>query len=135
MDVTDVDLTPFRQKGGKIILTHGLMDDLITPGNSIDYYRRHLQRQGRQKMDSFFRFYLIPGFGHGFGAFKATFDSLGTLDRWVDKDEAPGTLTSIDANVGSKRTRPMCLYPSWPEFSGPVGSSLDEASHFTCVAR
>ena len=31
MDVTDVDLTAFRKKGGKIILIHGTADDFISP--------------------------------------------------------------------------------------------------------
>jgi pimeloyl-ACP methyl ester carboxylesterase len=33
LDVTDVDLTPFRSKGGKIILVHGTEDEFITPHN------------------------------------------------------------------------------------------------------
>jgi pimeloyl-ACP methyl ester carboxylesterase len=44
MDVTDVSLDKFRAKGGKIILTHGTVDDFITPYNSVAYYERQVQQ-------------------------------------------------------------------------------------------
>ncbi len=59
-------LTPFRRKGGKIIMTHGTEDEYITPHNSDAYYERHLALQGRRGMDSFFRYYKVAGFSHGF---------------------------------------------------------------------
>lgn len=134
MDVTDVDLTPFRLKGGKIILTHGTEDDFISPHNSDQYYERHLARQGRQAMDSFVRFYKIPGLSHGFGTFNAKFDGLTTLDDWVDKGLAPGILIATDANPDANgRTRPMCVYPLWPKFTAAAGASANEAANFTCV--
>jgi feruloyl esterase len=76
MDVTDVDLTPFRTKGGKIILVHGTVDDFITPHNTVDYYKRHLALQGQSNMDTLVRFYLVPGLSHGFGPFNAKYDGL-----------------------------------------------------------
>ena len=69
MDVTDVSLDKFRAKGGKIIMTHGTADDFITPHNSIEYYKRQLAHFGQERLNSFLRFYVIPGFGHGFGPF------------------------------------------------------------------
>lgn len=131
MDVSDVDLTPFRAKGGKIILVHGTVDDFITPHNSIAYYKYHLARQGQANMDSFVRFYLIPGLSHGFGPFNAKYDGLGVLDRWVESGSAPGTLVANDGNPGAARTRPMCLYPAWPRYSGS-GAENDAAS-FRCA--
>ncbi len=84
MDVTDIDLTPFRKRGGKIVMTHGMEDDFISPHNSEAYYERHLALQGRKAMDSFVRFYEMPGFSHGFGTFNARYDGLGVLDDWFD---------------------------------------------------
>ena len=134
MDVTDIDLTPFRLKGGKIILTHGTEDDFISPHNSDLYYERHLARQGPKAMDSFVRFYKIPGLSHGFGTFNAKFDGLTTLDQWVDQGHAPEMLIATDANPDGKgRTRPMCLYPSWPKFTGGTQASPHDAASFTCV--
>lgn len=131
MDVTDVDLTPFRRKGGKIIMTHGTADDYISPHNSEAYYERQLKAQGKANLDSFLRFYVIPGLSHGFGVFNAKYDGLGELDKWVESGRAPGALTAVDGNQGATRSRPMCLYPTWPRYKG--AGSMDSADSFSCV--
>lgn len=135
MDVTDVNLTPFRNRGGKMILLHGTADDFITPHNTVAYYQRHLARQGQAAMDAFVRFYVVPGLGHGFGPFNAKYDALAALDNWVEQGRDPGTLTAVDANAGANRTRPMCLYPTWPRFTGAPGASVNDAANFSCVTQ
>jgi feruloyl esterase len=132
MDVTDVSLDKFRAKGGKIIMTHGTADDFITPHNSIEYYQRQLAHFGQQRLDSFLRFYEIPGFGHGFGRFNAKFDSLVALENWVEKGQAPSGLTVADGNKDADRTRPLCEWPKWPKFTGAPGTENSAAS-YTCV--
>jgi len=134
MDVTDVDLTRFRKKGGKIILVHGTADDFISPHNSIAYYDRQRAAQGAQALESFLRFYLVPGLGHGMGPFNAKYQGLKTLEDWVEKGTAPGTLTAVDENPSTKgRTRPMCRYPAWPKYDGT--GPVDEAASYHCVER
>ncbi|QND43972.1 tannase/feruloyl esterase family alpha/beta hydrolase (plasmid) [Rhizobium leguminosarum bv. viciae] len=108
MDVTDVSLDGFLSKGGKIILIHGTADDLITPHNSIAYYQRQLSRYGQDRLDSFLRFYMIPGYGHGFGKFNAKYASLDALENWVENGRAPSGLIAVDGNPGANRSRPMC---------------------------
>jgi pimeloyl-ACP methyl ester carboxylesterase len=132
MDVTDVSLEKFRAKGGKIIMTHGTADDFITPHNSIEYYKRQLAHFGQDRLNTFLRFYMIPGFGHGFGIFNAKFDSLGALENWVEKGQPPVRLTAMDANPGANRTRPLCEWPGWPKFTGTSGAE-DAAASYTCV--
>jgi feruloyl esterase len=134
MDVTDVSLDKFRAKGGKIIMTHGTADDFITPHNSIEYYKRQLAYFGQDRLNSFLRFYVIPGFGHGFGVFNAKFDSLSALENWVEKGQPPSGLTAMDGNAKANRTRPLCEYPKWPKFTGAPGTDNSAAS-FTCVAE
>jgi feruloyl esterase len=133
MDVTDVDLTPFRKKGGKIIMAHGTIDDFISPHNSVAYVERQLKQQGRANLDSFLRFYLVPGLSHGFGTFNARYDGLAALDRWVETGAAPGIMTAVDANPGAHRSRPLCLYPAWPRYKG--SGSPDDADSFSCVEQ
>jgi hypothetical protein len=136
LDVTDIDLTPFRLKGGKLILAHGTEDDFIAPSNTDAYYERHLAKQGRAAMDSFVRYYKVPGLSHGFGTFNAKYDGLTALDQWVDSAHAPDVLIAVDENAEhSGRTRPMCAYPRWPKFTGKTGDSVDEARNFTCVVN
>jgi feruloyl esterase len=134
LDVTDVDLTPFRSKGGKIILVHGTEDEFITPHNSDAYYERHLALQGAKHMDAFFRYYKVPGLSHGFGTFNAKYPGLATLDAWVDKGQVPEKLLATDVNPTSgARTRPMCRYPAWPKFTAAATASLNDAANFSCV--
>ena len=133
MDVTDQSLAPFKAKGGKIIMTHGTADDFITPHNSEAYYQRQVKQFGQSGVDAFVRFYMIPGFGHGFGPFNAKIDSLTALRNWVEKGEAPKGLTAADGNPNANRARPLCEWPKWPKFTGAPGSDGSAAS-FTCVA-
>jgi feruloyl esterase len=132
MDVTDVSLERFKAKAGKIILTHGTVDDFITPHNTELYYQRQLKQFGQAGVDSFIRFYMIPGFGHGFGPFNAKIDGLKILQNWVEKGQAPAGLTAVDGNPNARRSRPLCEWPTWPKFSGAPGSE-SEAAGFRCV--
>ena len=132
LDANSVDLTQFMSKGGKLILMVGAIDDSITSHNTLDYYNRLVSRFGRSALDSFVRFYEIPGFGHGNGVFNAKFDSLNALDGWVAHGRAPGTLVGTDANPsGRGRTRPLCVYPEWPKYGGSGDGNA--ATSFTCV--
>lgn len=132
MDVTDQSLERFREKGGRIIMTHGTADELISPYNSIAYYKRQLAQFGQQRLDSFLRFYLIPGFSHGFGAFNARFDALPALEQWVESGQAPAGLIASDGNPNAHRARPLCDYPKYPKFTGAPGTD-NSAGSFTCT--
>jgi pimeloyl-ACP methyl ester carboxylesterase len=136
MDVTDVSLERFRAKGGKIIMTHGTADDFITPHNSTAYYTKQVAEFGQSPLDSFMRFYVIPGFGHGFGPFNAKFDSLSALQKWVENGQAPRGLIAVDSNPGPNagRSRPLCEWPKWPKFTGKAGTE-NLAASFTCVDK
>jgi feruloyl esterase len=132
MDVTDVSLARFRARGGKIIMTHGTADDFITPHNSDAYYARQVKQFGQAGVDSFIRFYKIPGFGHGFGIFNARMDSLPALENWVEHGQTPKNLVARDGNKDANRSRPLCEYPAWPKFTGTPGTE-NQASSFTCT--
>ncbi|HEY7186464.1 MAG TPA: tannase/feruloyl esterase family alpha/beta hydrolase [Vicinamibacterales bacterium] len=80
------------------------------------------------------RFYVIPGFAHGYGVFDARFDALTPLQNWVENGQAPQGLTAMDGNPNANRTRPLCEYPAWPKFTGASGTENSAAS-FSCVAH
>ncbi|GAA3659873.1 tannase/feruloyl esterase family alpha/beta hydrolase [Microbacterium marinilacus] len=130
MDVTDVSLSRFRAHGGKVILTHGTIDDFITPYNTVQYHDR-LEQEFGHRLDGFARFYMVPGWGHGLGVFAAQYDGLSAIVDWVESGTPPSGLVARDGNEGADRTRPMCEYPAWPQYSGT--GSVDDASSFTCV--
>ena len=60
------DLSAFHAKGGKILSYHGMSDAHI-PTNSLLYYYNHVYRTLKPQgvdVDTFFRFFLVPGMGH-----------------------------------------------------------------------
>lgn len=131
MDTTNVGLQQAFAKKVKVLLYTGMADDGISPYNTIQFYDRAVNELGQKKLDSFLRFYTVPGMSHGFGPFVAGWDSLTTLTNWVEKGLAPGQQTVVDTNATTAgRTRPLCEYPTWPKFTGVDPSS---ASSFTCV--
>lgn len=135
LDASSTNLSRFRARGGKMLLTHGTIDDSITPHNTISYYNRLVADNGQATVDSFSRFYLIPGFGHGDGIFRARADWLGALQTWVEKGVAPQNLVAIDGNTGTPtagRTRPLCVYPQYPKYKG--SGDVNSASSFECAS-
>lgn len=133
-DASDSDLASFAKHGGKFLIVHGTADATIPTESSVMYFNMLQQTMGKEATDNFVRFYLIPGFGHGRGAFNAGFNALGTLDRWLDTGIAPTELVVVDNNrKAGGRTRPLCRYPSWPEYKGSGDAS--QASNFICALR
>ena len=134
MEATSTNLERFRRRGGKMLMTHGTIDDSITPHNTIAYYEKLVAANGQAKVDDFVRFYLIPGFGHGDGIFRARWDSLGVLQAWVEQGRAPRDLVALDGNTGTPgagRTRPLCVYPAYPKYKGH--GDVHSAASFSCV--
>ncbi|WP_332740236.1 tannase/feruloyl esterase family alpha/beta hydrolase [Hydrogenophaga sp.] len=131
-DATNPDLSAFLARGGRLIVLHGLADEVISPNSTIDYYNRVVTTVGRPAVDAGIRFYTVPGMGHGTGVFIPTWDSLAALENWVERGLAPATVTAFDAVAGTYgRTRPLCEYPAYPTYRG--SGSLDAAMNFSCV--
>ncbi|KAH7355600.1 feruloyl esterase B precursor [Pyrenochaeta sp. MPI-SDFR-AT-0127] len=60
------DLSSYHTKGGKILSYHGMSDAHI-PTNSLPYFYNQVYRALKPKgieVDSFFRFFFVPGMGH-----------------------------------------------------------------------
>lgn len=67
----DYDLTPYRARGGKILMYHGLADNIIPTKSSLYFYNhvyRALLPKGISSLDSFYRLFLIPGMQHCAGS-------------------------------------------------------------------
>jgi hypothetical protein len=68
-------------------------------------------------------------------AVPAKLDMLGVLDAWVDKGQAPDTLTQISqeelAPFKTIASRPMCRYSLSPRYDGHGDPS--QAASFTCA--
>ena len=131
IDASRVDIDAFKARGGKLLLMHGTVDTAVPPANTVAYYERLAKQHGQNELDGFVRFYIAPGFGHGTGQFVVGWDALSTLERWVENGAAPGPQVMVDTKEGNRgRTRPLCVYPAWPKFTG---SNVDDVASFTCV--
>jgi hypothetical protein len=109
----DPDLTRFRDRGGKIIIYHGLADQLIPAAGTIDYYKRLQERMGGAKKTArFARLFLVPGVDHGFrGAGATPTGQMEALIRWVEEGRAPEKLMAERRDSSGKATQTRVLLP------------------------
>ena len=128
----DPDLTRFRDRGGKVIIYHGMADQLIPAAGTIDYYNRVQQQMGGPKKTSTFaRLFLAPGVDHGFrGAGPTPIGQMDAIIRWVEDGKAPEKLIAErrDSNGKVTRTRPLFPFPQVAKYKG--SGSKDEAENF-----
>jgi feruloyl esterase len=126
------DLARYIARGGKLITLQGLADEVISPDQTIAYHDALVGRYGRERVDSFMRLYMVPGYQHGSGVFVPSVDLLGALDNWVSRGVAPETLVATDiAGPTNGRTRPLCRYPLFPRYVGK--GDMNRASSFICA--
>jgi hypothetical protein len=71
LDGTNPELSAFRKRGGKMIVTIGTNDTLASPGAQLDYYQSVLDRMGRGTVDRFARLFVMPQTGHGLSGTSA----------------------------------------------------------------
>lgn len=129
----DPDLHQFRREGGKVLIWHGLSDQLIFPEGTIDYYERLIDKTASLKdTQSFARLFLAPGVGHcGGGNGPSTFDMFADLVKWVESGQAPEQIiASRTQNNQVVSSRPLCAYPKTATYTGT--GSTDDAKNFVC---
>jgi feruloyl esterase len=125
------DISGFVSRGGKLLLAHGLQDVLVSTRATEDYYKRLVARFGQGGVDSFARFYEVPGLGHAVSSqFNGTWDSLTAMEQWSEAGIPPSGQVTRDTVGVPGRTRPLCDYPKWPKYSG--SGDVNQASSFTC---
>ena len=129
VDAVNPDLSKFKSSGGKLLMTHGWADTSITPETTIWYYDAVLDKMGKSQSD-WMRLFMAPGMGHCRGGPGVnTFDSIGALEKWVEKGIAPDTMLGTGAQG---LTRPLCQYPQYAEYKGT--GDLKDASNWSCKA-
>lgn len=133
LDMPKTDLTEFSARGGKIIIVHGLSDQVVPPKATEDYYERVVAKMGAETVKNFLKFYEVPGTAHsGVGtAFTPTWDALGALDAWTSEGKAPVDPIVTDTYAVPGRTRPLCEYPAWPKYKG--SGDINSAASFACA--
>ena len=133
------DLSAFQKDGGKIIIWHGLADQLIFPQGTVNYYQRVQQAMGGAvRTDSFARLFLASGAQHCASAAGPApaepAQPLDSLVSWVEHGKAPASIlgaTTDPATGVVTDTRLLCLYPKFARYSGH--GSTTQASSFSCA--
>jgi hypothetical protein len=126
-----------------MIVTIGTNDTLASPGAQLDYFQSVVNRMGREKVDQFARFFVIPQTNHGLSGMNYTTDGDGktieaapipnTYDRlpilmdWVEKKEPPPKQLTV---TGGGRSLPLCNYPLYPKY---VGGLPSDAGSYRCA--
>jgi hypothetical protein len=126
------DLSGFRARHGKLIVTHGVSDPVFSINDTLTWWRA-VNKRSAGKADSFVRVFPVPGMNHcGGGPATDSFDVMPPLVEWVEKDRAPEQLlaSSAPASPWPKRTRPLCVYPTVARYKG--SGDIESAASFEC---
>ncbi|KAK3290911.1 Tannase/feruloyl esterase [Chaetomium fimeti] len=124
IDTDDVDLSAFRDVGGKLVTYHGLIDQLLPPQGTLKYY------DGVSALlpdvHDFYRHFEVPGMGHcsGGGPSGNPITLFDQLRAWVENgtapDSAPVRVTDLEGTVGE---RILCPYPQKAIFDQDCGAA------------
>jgi feruloyl esterase len=132
---TSPDLRPFINRGGKLLLVGGWVDDL-PPQNVVTYYESVVRMMGEEKVRDSVRLFMVPGMHHCFGgtfpgAYQVDFDPVQAVKSWKTGGKAPDQIVVTTSGQGwPTRKRLVCAYPNVSKYSGR-GDTGDPAN-FSC---
>lgn len=118
LNAENPDLSAFQKRGGKLMMNLGTADSVVPYHASIDYYERVAERLGGiDKVQTFFRFYIIPGLSHGGGpGINQRPSMLDAVRAWREQGTVPTALLGRHAE-GGKVTLELPIYP-YPQRTG-----------------
>jgi len=130
-DAKNPDLSKFRKRSGKLLMTYGWADSILQPMMGVNYYEQAVAKNGPDTTD-FFRLFMVPGMAHCAGGIGPDrHDPMTAIINWVEQGQAPvSMLASRVVNNKVVRTRPLCPYPQVARYTGQ--GSIDDAANFRC---
>src|SRR5579875_2332798 len=152
MDGKRVDLSPFANHGGKMIIYDSLNDGIFSAVDLVNWYNS-IHGAHADDPQSFVRLYLIPNMAHcGGGPATTSFSAnlLAAITGWVEQRQAPQQIIAANTNTSSpfpsgapfdprvaanfptNGTRPLCPYPEQTRYSG--SGATNDAANFVCVS-
>jgi Tannase and feruloyl esterase len=153
MTGVSLNLRPFKNRGGKLIISSSVNDGIFS-GASIARWYRLMNRHMGGRAHEFARLFMVPNMAHCGGG-PATNDfaanELNAITAWVENDVAPDRIIAANHNTSSPfpngglfdprvalnfptgGTRPLCPYPQMPKYKG--SGMTNDAANFVCVGH
>jgi feruloyl esterase len=141
LNVDDTDLSPFKRRGGKLIIWQPQTGGPFSPQDMVNWYTEMSRvmggegQGGFEKTQDFARLFMLPGVNHcGGGPGTSNIDAFSPLVDWVENGNAPDTILGTAPATGNPfpgRTRPLCPYPAYAKYKG-APASIELAESFEC---
>jgi len=140
LNVDSTDLTPFKERGGKLIIWQPQTGGPFSPQDMVNWYTdmNRAMKGGEENFKAargFARLFLMPGANHcGGGPATSSIDAFSPLVNWVENGVAPTRIVGTAPATGNPfpgRTRPLCPYPQYAHY---VGGDINSAANFVCRA-
>ena len=142
IDEISPDLTAFRNRGSKLLVTQGWSDAYnaatwpIIHKSQIESFMAAEKGAIKTDISDFFNLFMIPGGGHCGAAtgkiyqnVPATYDTTSVLMKWVERGEKPAEMLSTNPPDKSDRSRKLC---PWPQIAKYVGGNVDWWGSYVC---
>ena len=135
LSLTDPNLKPFFDRGGKLIVYHGWSDPQVPAQGTVKYFNDVVKTLGKNVAGNSIQLYMMPGMGHcRGGAGPDTFDKMAAIESFVATGKAPAQIVASHLTAGKvDRTRPLCPFGQVAKWKGT--GSTDDAANFACVAE
>jgi hypothetical protein len=145
MPVEPTRLDTLKNRGAKVMVYHGVSDPIFSVNDTTTWYEGLRSNNGGDA-SNFARFYRVPGMSHcGLGPATDEFEMLSALVNWVEKGEAPTSISAqvrgagnalganpdVPATWSASRSRPLCPYPQVARLKTGA-TDLESESSFRC---
>ncbi|KAF5522042.1 putative feruloyl esterase [Colletotrichum aenigma] len=139
---TSHDLRRFRQRGGKMLMWHGMADQTVMVLAARAFYERakKLEQSRGVEIEQYWRYFEVPGMSHCSPLYGGPYpwDAMERLRKWVEEGVPPQDLEArtIEEEDGrkvfGKEVRRVCMFPREGVWDGSEwqcllpGEKLDE---------
>lgn len=127
---------PFLSDGRKLILYHGFSDGIMTPYQTVKYYKALASLAGGYPtLQQNARLFMVPGMFHCTGGpGPNVFDALAALENWVEDGIAPDAIPAtggVQKDEGGKpRSMPLCQFPEMASYNGT--GDVNNSASWSC---